>query len=135
MRPLIAIVFFAALLFVLTEVKSRRALRRYVKRACTGFHWKRQFPEASKNEIREFLNIFIEAFCFREKWRLRFTPEDRVLEVYHALYPVNGAPDSMELESFVEDLEKRYRVNIVGIWREDITLGDLFSETRRSSVS
>jgi propanediol dehydratase small subunit len=58
-------------------------------------------------------------------------PEDRVMDVYRALYPIRGAPDGLELESFVIDLQKRYGVDIVHSWREDVTLADLFSQTRR----
>lgn len=131
MLQIIAIVFFAAVIFVLADMNTRRMMRRFVDRGCAGFRWRRRFPEASKSEIREFLDIFIEAFGFKQNWRLCFTPEDRVLDVYRALYPVRGTPDGMEMESLVLDLQKRYQVNIVGSWREDITLADLFTQTRR----
>ena len=106
-------------------------MRRFVDRGCAGFRWRRRFPDASKSEIREFLDIFIEAFGFKLSWRLCFMPEDRVLDVYRALYPLRGTPDGMEMESVVLDLEKRYHVDMVSSWREDITLADLFAKTRR----
>jgi hypothetical protein len=52
------------------------------------------------------------------------------MEVYRTLYPPGSLSDSMELEDLVRDLQKRYRVDILGSWREEITLGDLFTQTR-----
>lgn len=131
MVQIIVIVSFAAAIFVLASINTRRTMRRYLERACTGSKWRRRFPEASKSEIREFLDIFVDAFGFRQSWRLCFTPEDRVMDVYRTLYPLRGTPDSLELESMMEDLQKRYRVDILVLWREDITLADLFTQTRR----
>jgi propanediol dehydratase small subunit len=135
MWQIIAILFFAGVLYALLEFKTRRMLHPYAERACTGFCWKRQFPEASNREIRQFLDIFIEAFGFRDNLRLRFTPEDRVMDIYRVLYPTRGMADGMELETLVGDLEKSYRVNVDATWREDITLGDLFLQTRPSGNS
>jgi hypothetical protein len=35
--------------------------------------------------------------------------------------------DDMELETFVRFLKKRYGVDALGFWREDITLGELYA--------
>lgn len=134
MLQIIAIVFFAAVIFVHADTNTRRLMRCFIDRGCAGFRWRRRFPEASKSEIREFLDIFIEAFGFKQSWRLCFTPEDRVLDVYRALYPVRGTADGMEMESLVVDLEKRYHVDIFSSWREDITLADLFTKTRQPAA-
>ncbi|MGO8765858.1 MAG: hypothetical protein ACLQSR_12095 [Limisphaerales bacterium] len=134
MIQIIAIVFFAAMIFVLADANTRRVMRRFVERGCTGFRWRRRFPDASKSEIREFLDIFVEAFGFKQNWRLYFAPEDRVMDVYRALYPGHVRPDEMELEILVKDLQKQYRVDILSSWREDITLADLFAQTRRPLV-
>ena len=64
MLQIVAIVFFAAVIFVLAEMNTRRMMRRFVERGCAGFSWRRRFPDASKSEIREFLDIFIDAFGF-----------------------------------------------------------------------
>ncbi len=108
-------------------------MRRFLERGCTGRHWRQRFPNSSKSEIRDFLDVFVEAFGFRQNWRLCFAPEDRAMDVYRAVNPLDGAPDDMELEILVEDLEKRYQVNVLSSWREEITLADLFARTRKSS--
>jgi propanediol dehydratase small subunit len=132
MLQIIAIVFFAAVIFVLADMNTRRIMSRFIERGCAGLRWRRRFPDASKTEIRDFLDIFIESFGFKQRWRLCFRPEDRVMDVYRTLYPPGRSlADGMELESLVQDLQKRYRVDILGSWREDITLADLFTQTRR----
>jgi propanediol dehydratase small subunit len=132
--PIVAILFFATLLYVLLSINTRRILSRFLERACTGPKWRRRFPEASKSEIREFLDIFTEAFGFKQSWRLCFTPDDRVMDIYRTLYPGRIVPDHLELESLVMDLQKKYRVDILASWREDITLADLFAQTRRAAL-
>lgn len=105
----------------LGAIRERRLRRSYWQRACTGKIWRRRFPDASKTEIREFLDIFIEAFGFADRRRLCFSPDDRVLDVYRILYPIRGRADSIELEDLVEGLQGRYRVEVLAGWREDIT--------------
>ncbi len=107
-------------------------MRQFWHRSCTGFAWRKRFPQASKVEIREFLDIFIEAFGFAERRRLCFTPDDRVMDIYHTLYPPGTLTDNMELESLIQDLQSRYGVDFLGSWREEITLGDLFTQGRAS---
>lgn len=109
----------------------RRIARRYLERPCAGFKWKRRFPDASNNEIRAFLDVFIEAFGFKESLRLRFAPDDQVMEIYRTLYSGRGLTDDMELERLVMNLDESYRVKVVHAWHEKITLGDLFQKTRR----
>jgi len=38
-------------------------------------------------------------------------------------------PDTHELETFAKRLESRYGFELARIWREDITLGDVFAKT------
>jgi propanediol dehydratase small subunit len=115
---------------VWAEVQTMRALRPYWRRPCTGIRWCRRFPETPKREIREFLDMFIKAFGFQHRQRLCFRPEDRVMDVYHAIYPPGSAiVDGMELESLCLSLRKLYGVDVAESWREDITLGELYERT------
>jgi propanediol dehydratase small subunit len=120
---------------LLVEIQTRKALRRYWERACMGIRWRRRFPDAPKAEIREFLDLFVEAFGFRRKRRCCFSPDDRVMEVYRTLYPPGSEFDSMELETFCTTLRKRYGVNFAASWRDDITLGELYARTRQQTAS
>lgn len=129
---LICLVFGA---LILAEVLRRKQMIRYWQRACAGRLWRRRFPLASKTEIREFLDIFLTAFAFEDKRRLCFAPDDRVMDVYRTLYPIRGTPDSMELEDLITRLQKRYGVEILASWKEDITLGDIFTQTRQHAAS
>ena len=119
------------------EVKKaeEQRLQVYWSRPCTGRRWMRQFPNATKLQIRDFLAAFADAFCFERKQRLCFSPDDRVLDIYQTVYPVgSGLPDHMELETFVLSARQIYGKDIALSWRNSVTLGDLFNFTRSSAV-
>jgi propanediol dehydratase small subunit len=128
------IVFFAVAMCALLSVHERHKMRRFLERGCTGFRWRQRFPEASKTEIREFLDIFVGAFGYRQSWRLKFAPDDSIMQFYYIRYPLRGEPDNLELEDLAVRLEERYDVDVQKTWREDITLGDLFAQTRHPVV-
>ena len=113
---------------------DRRALRPYWDRACMGIRWRRRFPDAPKTELREFLTIFVDAFCFDHKRRTCFSPDDRVMEIYRADYPPGSLGDSMELETLGLSLKKRYGIDFTAVWREDITLGELYASILGSRI-
>jgi propanediol dehydratase small subunit len=115
-------------------IRRRRALRLYWDRTCMGIRWRRRFPNSPKTEIREFLTLFVEAFCFNHRRRTCFSPDDRVMDVYRAYYPPGSLADSMELETFCLTLEERYGICLDATWREDITLGELFERIQKRSV-
>ncbi|HXU94456.1 MAG TPA: hypothetical protein VFP33_12445 [Gallionella sp.] len=77
-------------------------------RTCQGRNWRRSFPAASKDEIRQFLSTFTESFAFndQEKWKLN--PNDQLLDIYRALYPHKWQADAMEFETLSEDLKSKY---------------------------
>ncbi len=130
---LLAIVFAIAIAYSLYSLlKSRGLLKKYWVRSCTGKEWKRQFPNVSNRDIRNFLEAFTMAFLFSSKRNLKFKPDDKVMDIYHALYPVNGA-DACELEAFAMNLEKNYAIDLYKVPIQNITLGELFEMTRKVS--
>ncbi|MBL9172365.1 MAG: hypothetical protein JNL10_02420 [Verrucomicrobiales bacterium] len=113
------------------HIHRSRSLRRYWERACMGIRWRRSFPDAPKADIREFLCLFVDAFAFSQKRRSRFSPDDRVMDIYRALYPPDDSlADSLELETLALRLEKRYGIDLHALWRDDVTLGQLYEHTR-----
>ena len=126
---LIAVIVF--ILVVPVQLGRRGNLRRFWDRHCMGIRWRRRFPDAPKTELREFLTIFVDAFCFDHKRRTCFSPDDRLMDVYRADYPPGSFADSMELETLGLSLEERYGIDFTTIWREDITLGELYAHTRK----
>lgn len=56
------------------------------------------------------------------------------MEVYRAACPPGIVLDSMELETLELSLEKRYGIDFVAVWRDNITLGELYEHTRTSAV-
>lgn len=111
------------------DAQRRLALRPYWRRCCTGFRWHRRFPDSPKTQLREFLTFFVDAFGFPERRRCCFSPEDKILDVYRALYPSGSAGDALEMETFSEELRERYKIDPLPSWREDTTLGDLYELT------
>ena len=129
----IAVIAFVFIVPIFT--RRHRTIQRFWDRRCTGIRWRRRFPDAPKTDIREFLTIFVDAFCYDHKRRTSFSPEDCVMDVYRADYPFPKLmADSMELETLALSLEERYRIDFDAVWREDITLGELYEHTRRQTV-
>jgi len=115
---------------VATSVAERHRFRRFWGRDCTGKDWKAAFPDASKAEIREFLDLFVRAFAFSKSRRLKFEPTDRVMEIYGTRYPSSLSADMMELETLAKMTEKRYGLDLVPGWRPETTLGEIFERVR-----
>lgn len=99
--------------------------------ACQGQAWRRAFPNASKESIRSFLQVFVDAFAFPTSQRLAFNPDDAVCSIYKKLYPSKWIPDAMEVEVFANELEKRWGVRLESMWSEKLTLGEIFATVER----
>jgi propanediol dehydratase small subunit len=112
---------------IIVSILYPRTIQQYWRRSCMGRAWKRAFPRASKDEIRQFLYMFVDAFAFPHRRALQFAPTDCVLAVYRGLYPLKGWPDALELETLLLRLEGRYALDLRKIWRDDLTLGEIFS--------
>lgn len=104
----------------------------YLNRKCMSKQWLKAFPNSSKAEIRNFLNLFAESFLFNTKDQLKFEPNDKVYEIYRAMYPSKQTPDAMELETFATLLYKQYNFKLESMWSENITLGEVFAEIKNS---
>jgi len=48
-------------------------------------------------------------------------------------YPHQWMPDALEFETLERDLRQKYSVELGKIWRDDITLGDLFTECLKTT--
>lgn len=112
-----------------------RLSKSYYIRACQGKGWRNVFPSSSKQDIREFLAVFVDAFAFSQKERLKLNPEDQVLQIYRAIYSNNWTPDALELETLAKDIEAKYGFSLESIWHDKLTLGELFQITQRAHKS
>jgi len=120
--------------FIYIFLMRQKNFKKYWLRPCTGRKWKQEFPNASKHEIRRFLTIFIDAFGFKPKQRLKFLPSDKVMDIYRAIYFDRGLPDAMELESFVQLIEYEYNIDMFKLFNKELTLGKIFTLTRRENT-
>ncbi|MBK6323420.1 MAG: hypothetical protein IPF38_14930 [Burkholderiales bacterium] len=100
-------------------------------RSCQGKDWRRSFPDATKTEIRQFLSVFTEAFAFKNREKLKFNPNDQLLDISHALYPHKWQADALEFETLDEDLKSKYGVSFNKVWRDGLTLGQIFEHVRQ----
>jgi len=106
--------------------------KKYRKRNCMGKSWKSTFPNSSKEDIREFLLMFTDAFAFSPSDKLKFEPDDKILDIYRELYPSKWVADSLEVETLVEDCEKKYSINFNDLWHDNLTLGELYTGVKNT---
>lgn len=99
-------------------------------RSCQGKHWRVAFPGSSKHQIRGFLSVVVAAFSFNDGEKLKLSPNDLLLDIYRMLYPHRWQADALELEILAEDLLHKHGLRLADIWREDLTLGELFAHAQ-----
>jgi propanediol dehydratase small subunit len=131
---LLFVVGLSVVAMTIVSILYPRTIQEYWRRSCMGRAWKRTFPEASKDDIRRFLYVFVDAFAFPKRRALQFAPTDRVLAIYNGIYPLEGWPDALELETFALRLEGRYALDLRKIWREELTLGEIFLRVNSRSA-
>ncbi len=119
----IAIIFVWGITFGGSLPKAYRA------RSCQGRVWRQAFPSATKQEIRSFLSLFFAAFAFDDHEKLKLAPTDEILKIYRAQYPSRLQADAMELETLALDLERQHSFKLEALWKDSLTLGELFSHT------
>jgi hypothetical protein len=127
---IVLICIFSFLALLISAKYAAGLPRPYSSRSCEGRGWRRAFPTASKNEIRSFLLLFVSAFAFADKDKLKFRPDDKILDIYRSLYPNKWMPDALELETLVSKLQKQYTLELEPIWSDQLTLGELFTRIR-----
>jgi propanediol dehydratase small subunit len=135
MNPLLTLLFVAVVLTVTWSLKfGGRLPRAFRERTCQGRGWRRAFPDASKSEIRTFLSLFVSSFAFDENGKLKLSPADQVMQVYRALYPYKWQADALEVETLALELKKQYGLEMAAIWKEGVTLGDIFAHATRAKA-
>ena len=107
-------------------------MRSFYDRRCAGRAWRARFPDAKKEEIRGFLELFVDSFARNKKKRLSFAPDDKVMDVYRAINPQVGGVDALECETLVAECEERYGVDITRSFSDSTTLGDIFHAIRKT---
>jgi hypothetical protein len=72
----------------------------------------------------------VSSFALPRHRKLNFAPTDRVLHIYRAINPP-GWPDALELETLDRALESEYKLQLRDVWKDDLTLGELFARAHR----
>ena len=96
----------------------------------------RQCCSEKIGEADAVLTMLCEAFEFNPDDRYKFGPDDRITDIYRACYPrwkVWRLGNSMEIESLVIDLDKRYGFEVEE-WLWESSLGEIVElvDKRRS---
>ena len=131
MTTIIIIGIVGGIILIIFAALEDQLPKLYKKRNCQGIYWRRKYSEISKDEIDKFLRFFIDAFAFKEKHKCQFKPDDKIMDIYSALYPTKFSKlsgDAMELEELAIFLEDEYKIDFEKIWNEDITLGQIFEK-------
>ena len=125
--PVTFVIVLAAWWGISNERKRRSSLATYWDdRSCSGRAWRRAFPSASNDSIREFLYLVVDAFGFERSRALHLSPSDTIFGLYRAAYPDATTPDALELETLRHSLERRYGASRLVNLPGDLTFGDLF---------
>ncbi|GAA5213579.1 hypothetical protein ACFSJ3_03270 [Corallincola platygyrae] len=124
------LIVFVGIVFVVWIIWGDSLPKKYRIRSCEGKAWKKRFPEAPKTEIRDFLPFFMLAFAFNDSNRLKFNPDDKLLDIYRNLYPHKWQADAMEFENLDGDLRDKYGISLESVWHDDLTLGELFEKVK-----
>jgi len=77
--------------------------------------------------------MFMHAFAFKEKDKLKFGPKDKISDIYRALYPKQWMPDALEFETLAKSVRREYDLDFSTIWNENLTLGELFAACSKRS--
>jgi hypothetical protein len=108
--------------------------KNYRERKCAGSQWQREFPMMQKEDIRRYLSVFAKAFGFRVRDKLKFRPDDKLLDIYNKRYPLKGMPDALELETLSRMVKRQYGIELETLWGPELTLGALFRSAARPSA-
>lgn len=113
-------------------IVEKRMLRQLSSSSCTGRLWRRAFPTSTKQDIRQFLEIVLSSFGIADSYRLRLAPTVKLMDLYRAVEPpgFSMGVDAMELETFALEIEDRFGVDLFECWKEELTLGDVFTLTQ-----
>jgi hypothetical protein len=106
---------------------SHKGVELYRGRKCMGKLWRREFPGSPKEDIRQFLWLFASAFAIPRRQVLLLRPDDELLAIYRARYPVSGWPDGLELETLANDLDRVHHLSLEKIWHDRLSIGELFA--------
>jgi propanediol dehydratase small subunit len=111
-----------------------RTTELYGGRRCMGKLWRKEFPDSPKEDIRRFLWFFASAFAIPRRQALLLMPDDELMAIYRARYPVGGGVDALEFETLARQLQKVHHLTLEHLWHEGLTVGKLFAKLRESSV-
>ncbi len=117
------------------EMQTHRALSPFWRRGDQTRRWLERFPATDAADSEAYHHLLADAFDFSVEQVNCLQPDDRLMEVYRAKYPRGSLGDCLELERLGMALTERHGVDLLSIWQNDITLGEVFEQTRNAARS
>lgn len=115
---------------------ARRAYSQFTSRNSTVDEWRRAFPGVAESKWEEFLSAFVNAFVLDRADAQKFRPDDKLLAIYRAKYPPRWSfADCMEIENLSIEIERRYGLDIMPMFGESLTLGEIFRRIQEGEQS
>lgn len=114
---------------IIHGIMSDHLPSKYKFRLCQGVYWRRKYPNAPKEKIRDFLKLFNNTYGFNDKGRCRFRPDDKIFDIHYSIYSRISRCDGGELEDFAIALEHRHDLNLENAFHDHATLGEIFERT------
>ena len=89
-----------------------RPSRQYVLgRAADEGRWTDLYSGEELGEAKEALNAITSAFLLRTEDAARLRPDDRLMDIYRAAYPVRDTPDALEFETLWKRMKAELAVS------------------------
>jgi hypothetical protein len=126
---IVALVMLA--IAVAINLLTSRSFAPYARRSDATEEWVRHFPKAAPQDVTDFLRVFVDGFAISRRHLRKFRPDDLVMDVHRALNPPEWTSgDFAERECLAILLKRRYGIALESIWRDGLTLGEVFAATR-----
>ena len=99
------------LLLTLLGLVSLRLPHPFVKRRTVDSSgWEAHFGSEHRATVDAALESVCHAFLIRREHADRLHPDDRLIDIYRAAYPIASMPDTLEFESLHLDLTRSHGV-------------------------
>lgn len=125
MGSVLALLAIVATATLIGHWQVRRRWQPVLSRPCQGRAWRRAFEGRSKHEIRTALALVADAFVLAPRDRLRLRPDDQLMTLYRMNNPHHWTPDALEFEALHGEVLKRHGVDLVPLWHDGFTVGDV----------
>jgi hypothetical protein len=92
---------------ILNAFKMQQLPPPYSQRISDEGIWRATY-QSDFDTVEKTLKVFCSAFLLPFDERFKLTPDDRIYDIYKALYPNKWTPDTLEYEFLIKGMEKEF---------------------------